>query len=198
MAPAVFFGGMHEIAGLERVAFDIRWVSRGIRVAVNSAPADCRIAIGLDYQRGNLRGEPREVHGLLRPMWILYCYRLIWKTCDAGKPVHKPRDSLDRSSFARRTLIVKMVTGVGGRLATQALVFCTTLRVFCSARDQQLDDFCDECAWVCCVWLRSWQNSHFVPTTGQTVDCERCTAILVGPSMLLSVDMPHSGHEEEE
>ena len=29
------------------------------------------------------------------------------------------------------------------------------------------------------------------------VDHERCTAIMVGSTMLLSVNMPHSGHEED-
>ena len=39
------------------------------------------------------------------------------------------------------------------------------------------------------------QVGHFRRTW---VDAERCTAILVGLSMLLSVYMPHSGHDEED
>ena len=40
-AQALLLGALREIDGLGRDAFDIRWVSAGIRVAVNSAPTGC-------------------------------------------------------------------------------------------------------------------------------------------------------------
>ena len=43
--------------------------------------------------------------------------------------------------------------------------------------------------------LRHRRLSHF---RRSWVDHERCTAISVAPSMLLSVYMPHSGHGEED
>ena len=48
---------------LGRDAFDISWVSTGIRVAVNSAP-DHYVEIGLDYDRSDLRVERRELQAL--------------------------------------------------------------------------------------------------------------------------------------
>ena len=40
-AQAVFLCAMREFAGLRSETFDIRWVSTGTRVLVNSAPAGC-------------------------------------------------------------------------------------------------------------------------------------------------------------
>ena len=51
---------MREIAGLQREAFDIKWISTDIRVAVNSAPAGFPPVISqlADYDRGDLGIEP--------------------------------------------------------------------------------------------------------------------------------------------
>ena len=60
-AQAFFPGVMCESAALPRETFHIKWVSKGIRVSVNSAPCGALpvfITACLHYNRGNMGSEP--------------------------------------------------------------------------------------------------------------------------------------------
>ena len=55
-AQVIFLGTMRDMASLGRDAFDISWVSTGIRVAANSARVVSLVAvatIGIDHDLGN-------------------------------------------------------------------------------------------------------------------------------------------------
>ena len=129
-AQAVFPCGMCESAALPRETFDIKWVSTGIRISVNSTPSG---ALPVSSQLASITTGAtwvlnRESSTVLLPVLMSVCCKPFWMMRDARRHVLQPRSSLDRGFFARLLSIVKMVTAaVSGRTTCDSnIIFCTT------------------------------------------------------------------------
>ena len=111
-AQAVFPYAMCEGAAPPRETIDVKWVSTGIRVSVNSAPSGAlpvlsqlaSITIGATWFLN------RQSSTVLLPVLVSVCCKPFWMMRDARRHVLQLRSSLDRGSFVRLISILKMVT----------------------------------------------------------------------------------------